>query len=448
MKEQSNYLITESIPSLIRKIAIPASVGFFFNTMYNVVDTYFSGLISTEAIAALSLSFPIFFIIISFGSGISSGVTTLIAHALGEGKKDEAREFAEQGFSFGLVMAAVITSAGFLFAPALFGLLGAEGIYLEYALSYISVIFAGAVFFVLTFICNSILNATGDTKSFRNFLISGFFVNFLFNYWFMFGGLGVPALGIAGIALGTIVVQCFGVIYLVHRVIKTGLITRDFLRHLLPKKDVYKKIAAQGFPASLSMMTVGIGIFITTFFISGFGKAPVAAFGIATRVEQIALLPLIGLNIAVLSLVGQNRGAGKHDRVVEVIKRAMKYALVIATIGVVFISVSASYLMKLFTNDPSVILVGVQYLRIAAFIMWAYATLFVIDSVFRGLKKPAFSLWLGLFRQIIAPLIFFSLAIYVFHTSIFGIWWSMFTIVWVAAIISFTYVLRMLKKIN
>lgn len=448
MGQSRNELTHDPIPGLIKRIAIPASVGFFFNTMYNVVDTYFAGLVSTDALAALSLSFPVFFLIIAFGSGVSSAVTALIAHALGAGNREEAKEFAVQGFSFGILMSVVMTAAGFLAAPTLFRILGASDMYLEYALAYMSVIFAGCIFFVLTFICNAILNAVGDTKSFRNFLIAGFFANFVFNYWFMFGGLGLPAFGIAGIALGTIVVQCGGVIYLVHKVMKTGLISRESLHHLMPRAAAYRQINAQGLPASFSMLTIALGVFIITYFISSFGTEPVAAYGIATRIEQIVLLPLIGLNIAAMTLVGQNRGAQKHDRVVEVIKKVMKYALSIATIGVIFVFSSAGWLMRLFTDDQAVVVAGIEYLRIAAAIMWAYAILFTTDSVFRGLKMPMFSLWLGLFRQIIMPLSLFSVMIYVFHTSIFGIWWSIFAIVWAAALFSLWYLHRTLRRLG
>ncbi|MEJ2724022.1 MAG: MATE family efflux transporter, partial [Deltaproteobacteria bacterium] len=98
-------LTTLPIPALVRKIAFPASVGLFFYTMYNVVDTYFGGLISTEALASLSLSLPVFFIIIAVGTGISTGATALIGNALGAGKRDEARLLAVQGITFGVLTA-------------------------------------------------------------------------------------------------------------------------------------------------------------------------------------------------------------------------------------------------------------------------------------------------------------------------------------------------------
>jgi hypothetical protein len=100
-----NSLTTEPIPELVRRIAVPASIGFFFNTMYNVVDTYFAGLISTQALASLSLSLPVFFIIIATGTGVSTGATALIANALGAGKREEARLYAAQAISFGILTA-------------------------------------------------------------------------------------------------------------------------------------------------------------------------------------------------------------------------------------------------------------------------------------------------------------------------------------------------------
>src|SRR3989338_5211928 len=115
-----NMLLTDPIPHLIRKIAVPASIGFFFNTMYNVVDTYFGGLQSTESLAALSLSFPVFFLIIAVGSGIASGLTALIAHSLGERDRAKAKHYVVQGLSFGVGISIILTVIGLSFSPSFF----------------------------------------------------------------------------------------------------------------------------------------------------------------------------------------------------------------------------------------------------------------------------------------------------------------------------------------
>lgn len=439
--------ITEGhIPSLIKKIAIPASVGFFFNTMYNIVDAYFSGLVGTEAVAALSLSFPVFFIIIALGSGVSSGVTALVAHELGAGNKEGAKKYAVQGISFTLFVSVVLTILGLVISSPLFKALGASGAYLDYALSYMLVIFSGSSFFILVFSFNAILNSVGDTKSFRNFLIAGFFLNFILNYWFMFGGLGVPAMGISGVALATITIELLGVFYLFPKVIRTGLLHKEFYKELMPDKDAYKDIAKQGIPASISMTSVAIGFFISTYFVGKFGEASVAAYGVGTRVQQIALLPLIGLNIAIVTLVGQNRGARKFERIMETIKKTHWYLFVISILGTIFLFFLARPLMTIFSRDQEVINVGVSFLRIVAFIMWPYAILMMVDAVLRGLKRPMFSLWMGLTRQIIAPIIVFYVFVNVFSLEIFGVWWGLFIITTLSSAIAWLYLRTILKK--
>lgn len=442
-----NPLTTEPIPKLIRSIALPAFVGFFFNTMYNVVDTYFAGSVSTEALAALSLSFPVFFIIIALSSGIATGSTAIIANALGTGDKVEARHSARQSISYGILISIALTIVGLLIAEPLFRILGAEGQYLETALIYIRPIFAGAIFFVFNWVFNAILNSIGDTKTFRNFLIVGFFLNVILDPLFIFGWGPFPALGIVGVAWATVLIEIIGATYLGYKVWLSGMISGFNLSSLIPEKKAYKDISAQGLPTGLSMMAVAIGVFVITYFISTFGKGAVAAYGIATRIEQIALLPMFGLNIAAITLIGQNNGAKLFGRVSEVVSKTFKYAFWVAAISTVLLLISAPHIMRVFTSDQVVIDFGVPYLRIAAFLFYGYAVLFLTDAVFRGLKKPLYPLVMGIMRQIIAPFALFYTVISIFETSIFGIWWSIFGMIIVAAIISYSYMRYTLDKV-
>ena len=440
-------LTTDPIPGLVRKIAVPASIGFFFNTMYNVVDTYFAGFISTEALAALSISFPVFFIIIAMGTGISQGGTALIANALGEKDSEKAHHVCVQCLSFGILFAIGLTILGFAFAPFLFGVLGATGDYLELALDYMNVILAGTVFFVLQSVLNASLNSQGDTKSYRNVLIAGFFLNCLLDPWFMFGGFGIPPLGIRGVALATVFIQILGTVYLFRKLADTKLWEGPILLNFVPSSS-YKDIARQGIPASLNMVTVAIGIFVITFFISQFSTAGVAAYGIATRIEQIVLLPTIGLNIAVLSLTGQNNGAKKFDRVRETWNTTMKYGLVMMVFGGFFCFFLPKPLMTFFTDDPVVVGHGVDYLRIAAITLCSYVILFQTVSLLQGLKRPLYAIIIGVYRQVLAPGIVFYLLAFHFGFKEYGIWWGIFLVTWSAAIITFFYGRRILNRIT
>lgn len=441
-------LTTGPIPKLVRKIALPAVVGFFFNTMFNVSDTYFGGKISTEALAALSLSFPVFFIIIALDSGIGTGTTSLISNALGSKNTEEAKKYAAQSISFGLILSVILTIIGFLIAPWLFGLLGAEGNYLAICLSYMNIIFLGSVFFLMNSIANSVLQSTGNTTIYRNFLIAGFLFDLVLNPWFIYGGFGLPAMGLPGVAWSTIVVEALGFIYLIRAAMKTGLLEFHDLSTFKPNLKKYKEISAQVFPAALNMVTVGLGIFIITYFISKFGQDAVAAYGIATRIEQIALVPSIGLIIAALTLIGQNNGAKRYDRIKETIRVCMKYGLTIMTIGGILVFAFARSLMAFFTDNENVIRIGTEYLYIASAIFWAYIILFTSTSALQGMKRPMYAVWIGLYRQIIAPAIIFYILVDKFNLQLYGVWWGVFIVTWSAAIITAFYLKYVLKKIT
>jgi putative MATE family efflux protein len=438
--EVDNGLLTKPIPGLIAQLAIPASIGMFFNTMFNVVDTYFSGLISTEAIAALSLSFPVFFVILAVGFGISTGTTALIANALGAGDESKAQLYAIQSVSFTILLSMMLTLLGLYSAPFLFGFLGAKGSYLAIALSYINIIFYGLVFFSLTFVLNAILTAQGDTKSFRNALIIGFFLNLIFDPWFIYGGFGLPAMGLTGVAWATILIQLFSTLFMGMRVLQSGLICRECWGMFIPRRNYFIDIAKQGFPASLNTMSIAIGIFIITWFISKYGQTAVAAYGIATRVDQIALLPIMGLTTATLTLIGQNNGAARYQRCREVYQKALVYGLFITTVSMIIVFFFPRTIMQIFTQDTSVLDIGTFYLRISAFVYWAYIILFVAVAALQGLKRPLYAIWIGLYRQIIAPAIVFYALASLLGMGLMGIWWGIFIITWSATIFTMLYV--------
>ena len=345
-------LTHDPIPRLIWKMAVPASIGFFFHTMFNVTDTWFAGRISTEAVAALSLSFPLFFIILSIASGFSTGVTALVGDALGSGNREAAASYAIQTVIMGTIGALLLTLFGVAALPTLFGWLGATETYLKTSLAYMNIIFGGTLCFMMSFIFNGLLNALGETRPNRNFLIIAFFANMALDPWFIMGGLGLPALGISGVAIATVLCELGGAVYLGIKAFRFGLFSAATPTCCIPQMKLMLDIARQGVPAAFSTATVGMGIFIITYFVSRFGQVPVAAYGIAVRIEQLVLLPTIGLNVATLAIVSQNSGAKMGHRVYETMRLAIRYGgrIMIPAGGVVL--VAADWLMSLFSEEP------------------------------------------------------------------------------------------------
>ena len=168
-------LTKDPLPHLLKKIAIPASIGMFFNTMYYIVDNYYAGLLSSTALAGLSLAAPIYFMGIAVSIGIGQGTNALVGNSRGEGRQDLAEEIAGRALSFAWLTAILIGLTVLFFVTDLFSVMGAEGAYVNDAVSYLSIILPTLALSAHAMAANGILNSLGDTTSFRNSLIVAFF---------------------------------------------------------------------------------------------------------------------------------------------------------------------------------------------------------------------------------------------------------------------------------
>ena len=215
-------LTKDPIPGLIKKIALPASVGTFFQTMFNVVDTFFAGQISPEALSALAKSFPIYFIIIAACVGVTVGGTSLISNSIGEANKEKVLGYFAHTIIYAILVSIIITIIGLVFSPSLFALMGSEQEVISLSLQYTNVIFAGSIVFIMVVALNSLLHADGNTKTYRNILILSFFLNIILNPLFIYGFGFIPAMGISGIGIATIVAQFVGLLIIFYKTIKSS----------------------------------------------------------------------------------------------------------------------------------------------------------------------------------------------------------------------------------
>ena len=403
--DEKTPLITKPIPQLIRQIGIPIGIGVVFNTLFQVVDTLFAGAVSKEALAALALSFPIFFIIIGLASGMASGTSALIGNALGGGEHQKAEHIAVQGIVLTLGLSLVSMWIGLMSAPFLYRILGATDAYLEINLSYIRPIFLAAPFFNLVYIFNATLTAQGQTKPFRNFLILGFFLNIVFDPWFIFGGFGVPPMGVVGVAIATVLIQFIGALYLGYIALSSPLFTMQAWQRMVPNLTIMGQIIRQGLPTAIDLSTVSVGGFIVMYFISRFGTEAVAAYGVASRLLQLISLPLVGLDVATLSLIAQNNGAKRYDRVWETFNTAIRYGLLlIITSGILVVGLSEP-LLELFTTERPIVEIGTTYIWISALALPAAPFSFIGFAALRGVKRPLLPMSMSISRMIILPAI-------------------------------------------
>jgi len=433
LKQKINFT-KDKISYLLKKIAIPAATGTLFQSLYTLVDTFYAGKISANALIALSKAFPITFVIIAFGVGILAGTTSLIANTLGEKDDYKAATYLAQSVLYSFLIYILVAFIGLNFASSTLSFMGTEEVNILLTLEYIEIIFLGSIFFFLQVSLNSVLNAQGDTKSYRNILIISFFLNIILNPLFVFGFGIIPAFGVSGLAIATIISQFISLVYILAKVLKSDIIRLISLKFFLIKINLILDLLRQGMPITVSLMLIGLGIYNILFFVSKFGDIAAAGYGVALRIEQLFLLPTIGLNTAVLSITGQNFGAKKYGRIGEVYFKAIFYGVLTMLVAGLFIFFSGNFLIQLFTNDPEVIYFGVQYLKIAALIGPVYPIFFVTNAFFQGIKKPIYSTYINLFRIVILPFATMWLILNYFNGGFVDLFLGLLVINWIFGI--------------
>ena len=438
----------EHIPKLVRQIAIPASVGMFFNTMYNVVDTFWAGQLSPEALAALSLSLIPFIGLLAVGFGLGQGACALISNALGTEDNDQASRLVAQALLLAFAVSAAIVVVGLVVTPFLYRGMGASGEYLELSLDYMNWLIYGSGVFIFALVINSGLNAQGDTKSYRNALICGFFANIILDPLFLFGWGYFPALGLEGIAISTVLIELGVVTYLSVKLLSSKLGGNLCIRKFSLQVKLIVDLVKHGFPASLSIFFISLNFYVILHFISDFGKTSVAAYGVSTRIVQVMLLPSIGLNTAALSLTGFNFGANNRERVNQTWRTCFNYSLLLTAFGGILLFCFPEFLLRLFTDSEAIIEVGPTLLRVEAVLLTAYTTIFLGTSVLQGLKQPMFGMILSIYRLIVAPVIFFWVFTEILSYGLNGIWVGIFLTTASGALITWFYLNRTLKKLS
>jgi putative MATE family efflux protein len=444
--ENSSTITSKPIIQLLKKIAIPASTGSIFQTLFNIVDTFFAGKISSDALAALAKSFPLYFIIISAGIGIVAGCNSLISNSLGQRNRFAALIYSHHTFIYSILLSIIITTFGILFSYDILKLMGSSSESIILAKKYTDIIFYGTVFFLILTSLNAILYSQGDTKTYRNVLIVGLFANILLNPIFIFGFLFIPAFGIAGLAISTILIQFFACVYLYYKVNQTILKINFKTESFLIRKNFFLNIFNQCMPITFALFLVALGSYLILSFISVFGDEAVAGYGAAVRFEHIFTLPVIGLNTAVITIAGQNFGARRYDRVRETYKKATFIGFLIMCLSGVVIFLLSEFIISLFTNDLEVIKFGSNYLRIAAFIGPIYPVFFISHALFTSLKKTHYIFYSNLFRMVILPFIIIWIILNVYEGYFQDIFYGLLFMNWLfGAVVLFVSRALMIK---
>ena len=437
-------LLKDEVSLLVRKLAVPASVGTLFQTLYTIVDTFYAGKISPEALSALSKSFPIYFLIIATSIGVTVAGTSLIGSSIGEKNEKNVLSYFGNVIIYSIIISVVVSILGFAFGEKIFLLMNSSQEVTILGLEYINVIFLGTILFILVVALNSFLHAEGDTKTYRNVLIFSFFLNIILNPIFIFGFLFIPPLGITGIGIATLIAQFVSLLVILIKILNNQRIKQITLDHFKAKFFFLKNIFFQSMPITIAILGYSIAATVVFTYVGLFGEYAVAGYGSATRIEQVVLLPILGINTAIISIIAQNIGAKYYNRVEQSYFTSIKYGLFIMLIAGVVIFISADIVPKLFSSNPDVIMHGSMYLKISAFILPAYPIFFLSNGFFMALKKSEKAMVNNIARNVIVPVLSFYIAKYLnadFKTFFYI--WAIFQ--WLISLILLFYVKYYIK---
>ena len=438
-------LLKENIPVLVRKLAIPASVGTLFQTLYNIVDTFYSGLISPEALSALSKSFPIYFIIVATSIGVTVGGTSLIGNSIGEKNEKNASYYFTHIIIYGLLISVFITFIGLYFSEKVFNLMGSTQEITNLGLQYTNIMFYGSFLFFLVVSLNSLLHAEGDTKTYRNVLILSFLLNIILNPILIFGFLFIPAMGMMGIGLSTIIAQLIAFLIILFKVLQNPRVKKITIEYFNVKFIFLKNIFFQSMPISIAICGYAVAATFIFSYVGQTSELAVAGYGAATRIEQVVLLPILGINTAIISIIAQNFGANNFDRVKETYFVSIKYGLILMVFSGILVYLTADIVPRFFSSNDVVLEYGRRYLKIAAFILPAYPIFFLSNGFFMGLKKSNYAMVNNMMRNVLVPICVFYLAKYL-SADFDTFFWLWFVFQWTLSILLFTYVSYYIKK--
>ncbi|MCX6817778.1 MAG: MATE family efflux transporter [Candidatus Aenigmarchaeota archaeon] len=382
-------------------LALPVIIGTSLQIAFNLTDTFFVSMMGSDALAAISVTFPVFFISIAIASGLNIGSTALISHSIGAGRNKDAANISMHAIVMALASGAAVAAVGLLFSRQIFGLMGISGSTLEMTLQYMNIIFFGFILQFLGMISQGIIQADGNTITPTKNLVAGVVANVILDPLLIFGFGPVPAMGVAGAAIATVATIAIVAVLNFYHIFsgKTSLCIK--MECFKFDSKLVKKIFSIGLPSSISQSFNSIGMFLLMGLVGTFGMSAIAAFGVGIRLESIAILPSIGLMIALIPFVGQNLGAEKPDRAHEGVKKASYATILFMLFFSAIWFFSPEMLFAPFTNDPAILATGAMYFRIIALGYVFMGLNFVLGGALQAAGRTDLQLVINITRWIV-----------------------------------------------
>ncbi|MBV0933022.1 MATE family efflux transporter [Marinobacterium sp. A346] len=373
-------------------------LGIVSLMLFNLADIWFVAQLGTAPMAALAFTFPVSFSVVSLAIGLGVGTSATLARLIGSGSSESSARLATDNLLLTTLLMLVVGVAGQHFADPIFRLMGADPELMPLIDAYMEVWFAGSVFLVLNMVCNSTFRASGDTRLSATVMLLSSLLNILLDPLLIFGWGPVPALGIRGAAIASVLAWAITTLLALHLLYhRKGmlLLTRPRLQTLLAH---WKKLLSISLPAALSNMMTPLANGILTSLVAVHGAEAVAAFGAGARIESLSLLVCLALSMTLPPFISQNYGALKIDRVKTAYRTAIRFALVWQLLIFAVLVLASGAIAGLFSKDPEVARWLQMWMLIVPAGFGFQAMTFLSASSFNALHQPMRAMRISLFR--------------------------------------------------
>ena len=410
------------IKKLIMTMSLPIMISMLVQALYNIVDSMFVARVSDNALAAVSLCYPIQMIIVAVACGTAVGLNALLSRYLGQKKPKEANQVALHGILLAIVNWLIFAIIGIFFSEAFLRLFSTDQEIVAMGISYMKIctIFSFGVFMQITY--ERIMQSTGNTV--YNMIIQGVgaLVNIMLDPIFIFGMLGLPAMGVTGAAIATVIGQIvamlLGIIITQTKIKEVQIHLREFHLELRMIKDMYRiAIPAILMQSIMSFMTVFMNMILVTF-----SELAVSAFSIYFKLQQFVFMAVNGMNNALIPIISYNFGAKKKQRILDSIHFSLIVACVIMIAGTIIFQCFPQQLMYLFDANEEMMNIGVPALRIISLSFIFAGISLVLSAVFQSVDHANKSLMITLLRQMVLLLPIVYLLANQFGLN--ALWWA------------------------
>lgn len=408
--DRKSRMATQPMVPLVLSVSLPLMVSLIVQSLYNLVDSYFVAQLSEDALTATSLASPVQMLMIAVSVGTGVGINSLLSRSLGSGERESACMVATTGLILALLSSAVFVVFGLFFSKPFLGAFTSDAELLEQSYIYLSVctVFCSGIFLATT--AERLLQATGNSLLSMIAQVSGAVANCILDPILIFGYFGVPAMGIRGAAVATVIGQWLAaaVAMILNLALNHDIEFRfkGFRFH----KDIVLDIYRVGAPAMLASGLTSIQTICMNKMLINFSSTAVAFFGLFHKIQTFVMMPCNGLAQGLIPVAGYSYGAKRGDRLMEALKVTMKIAVGVMVVFVLILEVFAGQILRFFNGSAEMLAVGIPAARILTSTFILVVVVNVIGHLYTAMGNGMINLISNLIRGLLPLPIVYALA--------------------------------------